>query len=540
MLLRLTSLAGIFLLVAIGWAASKDRRNINWKTVVAGLSLQFLFALLVLKSAPGRWFFEVLSEGVRKLISFTDRGAEFIWGGLYRGVPGNYADPTQSITHLFNPASGAHEPLGFVFLLNALMPIVFFAALMSVAYHLGLVQWIIVGLARVMKRFMGTSGAETLSASANIFVGQTEAPLVVKPFVDTMTKSELHAVMTGGFATVAGGVMAAYTTFGIDPGHLLAASVMSAPAALVAAKLFFPETEVSPTAGELQIELEKTSVNVIDAACNGASEGMKLVWNVAAMLLAFIALIALIDWGLGAIDELVAIRLLDAEPVGLSLGWIFGKLLFPVGLILGVPWADAEAMGSLLGTRMAINEFVAYIQLAAAEPTLSPRTFVIATYAFCGFANFSSIAIQIGGIGGIAPKRKADLARLGLRAMLAGTLASFFTAALVGVLLSEDEMAFQHYKRKTVQFMEGRDQDRLDLVDRFLADFPASDLRPDAEALRDRFIAEAGERLVGLEAALSEARHAADRERLLDAIVTMGTPDALRAAARHGRAPPAE
>jgi len=540
---RIVSFLGLFFLIGLAWAFSNARKSVNWRTVIAGVSLQIFFAILVLKTAPGRWFFEKASLAITGLISFTDRGAEFVWGPLYRGMPGNYSNPDQPLTYLYNTASGTQEPMGMVFLLNALMPIIFFAALMSVLYHIGVMKVIITTLAKVMKKFMGTSGSESLSASANIFVGQTEAPLVVKPFVETMTRSELHAVMAGGFATVAGGVMAAYTTFGIDPGHLLAASVMSAPAALVAAKLFYPETEESVTAGEMKISLEKNSANLLDAACNGAGEGLKLVGNVAAMLLAFIALIALADWILGSIDTLITVTLFGADaPIGLSLSWIFGKLFFPIAVILGVPWEDCTTFGALLGTRMAINEFVAYIQLAQVEPTISPRTFVLATYAFCGFANFSSIAIQIGGIGGIAPSRKRDLAQIGMRAMFAGTMASFMTAAVVGTLVSDDEMSYQHYKRKTVQFMGDRYQEKIDLLEGFKKDFPESDFQEDATDLIKTFEEDAGSRIQELRAQIAHTRPEEDPRgyrALVDKLRSVGTPDALKlSGALKSRGPP--
>ena len=529
MILRLTSFFGIFVLVGLCWLASNNRKRINWKTVFWGLALQFVFAVLILKTTPGRWVFEVASNAVSGLISFTDRGAEFVWGPLYRGVPGNYGD--KPVTYIYNTASGRHEPLGFVFLLNALMTIIFFSTLMSVGYHLGLVQPVISGMAKIMKRFMGTSGSETLSASANIFVGQTEAPLVVKPFIETMTMSELHAVMVGGFATVAGGVMAAYTTFGIDPGHLLAASVMSAPAALVAAKMFYPETEKSVTAGDVKIQLKKTTVNVFDAACSGASDGMKLVWNVMAMLLAFIALIALFDWCLGQVDLLIFETVFGGEAIGLSLGWIFGKLFFPLAFIMGIEWSDCEAMGALLGTRMAINEFVAYIELSQAEPNLNPRTFVLATYAFCGFANFSSIAIQIGGISGVAPSRKSDLGSIGLRAMLAGTMASLFTASLVGLLLSEEEVAFRHNARKADQFMGHHYQGKIDLFEKFSRDYPESSYLLEVDRKVADYREQAEQRFEELKKQLEIVRKKnlkGEIDRLLDEIKVIGTDECLK------------
>jgi CNT family concentrative nucleoside transporter len=479
MSLRVVSFFGIFFLIGLGWLASKNRKAINWHTVFWGLGIQFVFALLVLKTDAGREVFDVASDGMRTLISFADRGAEFVFGPLYRGIPGNFDNPDASIIHVFNPKTGVHEPMGFVIFLNALMPIIFFASLMSVLYHLGVMKFIISFMAKGMHKLMQTSGSESLSASANIFVGQTEAPLVVKPFLESMTKSELHAIMAGGFATVAGGVLAVYVAFGIDPGHLLAASVMSAPAALVAAKLFYPETEQSVTAGEVKVELKSESVNVIDAACQGASDGMKLLLNVAAMLIAFLALIALVNHGIGAIDEWVRGPAFDPETgkqlrEALSLEFIFGKLFYPIGIGIGIDSSEAGAFGSLLGKRLVANELLAYIDLMN-NTSLSPRTYVLATYAFCGFANLGSIAIQIGGIGAIAESRKKDLARLGMRAMFAGTLASLFTATMVGVLLTDEEMAFQHYRHRAVQVTDHHYQKKIDYLAHFIDGYPEAD-----------------------------------------------------------------
>ena len=422
---------GVFL--AIAWAVSKDRRAIRWKLVAWGMGLQVFFAVLILKTAPGEWIFAELSRGFNRLIQFTDSGGSFVWGWLYK-----------------NP-QGAQAP---VFLIDILMTIVFFSALMSLLYHLGIMQHVISGIAKVMRKTMGTSGSETLSAAANIFVGQTEAPLVVKPFVETMTMSELHAVMVGGFATIAGGVLAAYTNFGIDSGHMIAASVMSAPAALVAAKMFYPETQESVTAGEVKLRLEKTTANVFDAVCVGAADGMKLVLNVVAMLLAFVSLIAILDGGLGYAAEKLSI------PGGLSLGRMLGWVFAPVAWLMGVPWADCGRIGELLGVRMVVTEFVAYFRLMESE--VSARAYVIATYAFCGFANFPSIAVQIGGIGTIAPSRRADLARLGLRAMLAGTLASILTANIAGVLLTDEQVErdYRVNRARIAKTVEGWEKER--------------------------------------------------------------------------------
>jgi CNT family concentrative nucleoside transporter len=338
---------------------------------------------------------------------------------------------------------------GAFFAFNVLPTIVFFSSLMTMLYYFGVMQAVVKGIAWVMMRTMGTSGAETLSAAGNIFLGQTEAPLLIKPYVAGMTMSELMAVMTGGFATVAGGVMAAFVGmlifyFPDIAGHLMAASVMSAPAALVFAKIMYPETEEPATRGSLKVAVEKIDANVIDAAARGAGEGLHLAMNVGAMLLAFIALIALLNALIGWIGGVT--NLTDVfQSIGwlgpaqaLSLDSILGWIFAPLAWLMGVPWADAPEIGSLLGMKTAVNEFFAYLQLSAmlaGDNTLSPRSVVIATYALCGFANFSSIAIQIGGIGGIAPSRRSDLARIGLRAMVAGSLAAFMTATIAGILI---------------------------------------------------------------------------------------------------------
>lgn len=435
---RLAGLLGLAAFLGLAWAVSTDRRAIRWKLVAWGMALQASFALLILKTSAGEAVFDALSRGFTRLIAFTDDGAGFVWGRLYKG-----AGP---------PA----------FLIDILMTVVFFSALTSLLYHFGILQRVIEAIAKGMRRTMGTSGSETLSAAANIFVGQTEAPLVVKPFVETMTRSELHAVMAGGFATIAGGVLAAYVSFGIDAGHLVAASFMSAPAALVAAKMFLPETETSVTAGALSIKLEKTTVNAFDAVCVGAADGMKLVLNVVAMLLAFVSIIAMVNWAVGA-----------AAP-GWTLQRAFGLLLAPVAWLLGVPWRDCGEIGGLLGTRMVLNEFIAYDALAKAE--VSARAHVVATYAFCGFANFGSIAVQIGGISALAPGRRSDLARLGLRAMLAGTLASFLTASLAGALLS-DEQVERDYRKNRIRTAPG-EVERQAQRDAFLRKYPDSPYAP--------------------------------------------------------------
>jgi CNT family concentrative nucleoside transporter len=394
---------GMLAMLAIAWALSTNRRAVNWRTVITGTALQFGFALLILRTAAGRSTFAVATEAVTAFLNFTDAGASFIFG---TGFEEHY------------------------FAFKVLPTIIFFSSFITVLYYLGLIQWVVKGFARVMVLVMGTSGSESLSASGNIFVGQTEAPLLIRPYVGRMTHSELMAVMTGGFATIAGGVLAAYVGMGVPAGHLIAASVMSAPAALVMAKLMFPETEESLTKGTVKLEVERPWANVIDAAAEGAGAGLKLALNVGAMLLAFIALIAMINAGLVHVGEWFGLE-------GLTLQAVLGWLLRPLAFLMGVEWAEAGKVGSLLGIKTIVNEFVGYAELErmVAAGELSARSEIIATYALCGFSNFSSIAIQIGGIGGIAPERKHDLARLGLRAMVAGSLACFQTATIAGMLL---------------------------------------------------------------------------------------------------------
>lgn len=394
---------GLVTMLLIAWLLSNNRRMIPWRTVIMGCLLQFVFALLILKTAAGEAFFARASDLVTAFLDFSDAGARFVFG--------------DNFTEHF-------------FAFKVLPTIIFFSSFITVLYYLNVLQWVVKGFAWVMMRVMGTSGAESLSASANIFVGQTEAPLLIRPYVGTMTVSELMAVMTGGFATIAGGVLAAYVGMGVPAGHLIAASVMSAPAALVMAKLMYPETEESLTAGEVRVTVEKPWVNVIDAAAEGATAGLKLVLNVAAMLIAFLALIAVINAALGQVGLWFGFQ-------GLTLEMVFGYLLRPLAWLMGVPWAEADEVGTLLGIKTVLNEFVGYVRMEEMNQAgqLSERSEAIATYALCGFSNFSSIAIQIGGIGGIAPERKGDLARLGLRAMVAGSLACFQTATIAGMLL---------------------------------------------------------------------------------------------------------
>lgn len=426
---RLLDAAGILVLVALAWAFSADRRRIPWRAVAWGLGLQLVLAVLVFYTPPGRWLFEAANGAFLTVTRFAGASAAFVFGGDGGSIAGILAVKIGAI-------------------------IIFFASLMSVLYHLGVMPRVVRAMAWIMARTMGTSGAESLSCAANIFVGQTEAPLFVRPYIAAMTRSELMSLMTGGFATIAGSVMGAYVAFGADAGHLLTASVMSAPAALMMAKIMMPESETPQTLGTVRLQFERRTVNVVDAAASGAADGLRLALNVTAMLLAFVALIYLVDFLLGCADRGIA-RAFDARPGGWTLAGIFGTLLRPIGFLLAGDWRDAEAVGSLLGTQVAANEFLAYQRLTSGpgEPCVmgvgllrdvSPRTFVVATYALCGFANFGSVAIQLGGIGALAPERRGDLARIGLRAMLAGALACWLTACVAGLVMSEDDATYKY------------------------------------------------------------------------------------------------
>jgi concentrative nucleoside transporter, CNT family len=444
---RLVSVLGMVVLLGIAWLLSVNRAMIPWRLVAWGTGLQIIFAVLILKTPAGEAFFAWINGVIVALLGFTEAGARFLFGNLVaNNIPVGSGDPGAGPVE---PITGTVATAGAFFAFNVLPTIIFFSSLMTMLYYFGVMQVVVKGFAWVMMRTMRTSGAETLSAAGNIFLGQTEAPLLIKPYIARMTMSELMAVMTGGFATVAGGVMAAYVGmliffFPDIAGHLMAASVMSAPAALVFAKIIWPETEEPATRGSLRVEVEKVDANVIDAAARGAGEGLTLALNVGAMLLAFIALIALFNALIGWIGGITLLTPL-LQNIGwlgagqpLSLESILGWLLAPLAWVMGVPWADAPAIGTLLGIKTVVNEFVGYLQLnalLAGDTELSPRSIVIATYALCGFANFSSIAIQIGGIGGIAPSRRSDLARIGLRAMVAGTLAAFMTATIAGILI---------------------------------------------------------------------------------------------------------
>jgi CNT family concentrative nucleoside transporter len=410
---------GLAALLAIALAFSDNRKATDWKLVAAGIGLQLVFAMIVIVLPGGREFFESISKVFVTVISFASEGAIFVFGTI--------GDPMSN--------------LGFIFAFQVLPTIIFFASLMSVLYHVGLMQKIVQAMAWVMLKVMRVSGSESLSVAANVFVGQTEAPLVVRPYIARMTQSELLTMMVGGMATIAGGVLAAYITMlgGGDEAlriyyakHLLSASVMAAPATIVLAKILKPETEESLTRGDVRIHVEKTATNIIEAAANGAADGVRLALNVGGMLIAFIALIALVNYPLGWLGEVTGMEAAMGEPLSLSL--LLGYLLSPLAWIIGVPWQDAVTVGGLIGEKIVTNEFVAYSHLNEIQDSLSPRALLISTYALCGFANFSSIAIQLGGIGGLAPDRRADLARFGLRAVLGGTLATMMTATIAGVL----------------------------------------------------------------------------------------------------------
>ena len=417
-------LFGLAVLLGITWLFSNNKKAVDWKLVATGITLQIAFAALVLLVPGGRDVFDWLGKGFVKILSFVNEGSNFIFGSLM-DIP----------------------KYGFIFAFQVLPTIIFFSALMGVMYHLGVMQAIVRVMAAAITKVMRVSGAETTSVCASVFIGQTEAPLTVRPYISKMTQSELITMMIGGMAHIAGGVLAAYVGMlgGGDPAsqafyakHLLAASIMAAPATLVVAKLLVPETGTPLTRGTVKMEVEKTSSNIIDAAAGGAADGLRLALNIGAMLLAFIALIALLNAPLTWIGDITGLSAAIGKPTNLAT--IFGYVLAPIAWVIGTPWADATTVGSLIGQKVVINEFVAYMDLSqiiqgnVPGVHLSEEGRLIATYALCGFANFSSIAIQIGGIGGLAPDRRQDLAKFGLRAVLGGTIATLMTATIAGVL----------------------------------------------------------------------------------------------------------
>lgn len=403
---RLTGVLGIVAILGIGFGLSRNRRAISLRVVAWGLTLQVVFAIFVLRVPAGQDLFRALGAFVTAVLGYSYAGSEFVFGEL--GKP--------------------NSSLGVVFAFQILPAIIFVSALFAIMYYLGIMQVIVRAFAVVMSRVMGASGAESLNVAASIFMGQTEAPLTIRPFLPRMTRSELMTVMTSGMAHISGAIMAAYIAFGIEARHLLTAVIMTAPGTIMMAKLFEPETDRAETYGNVKLDVPRTDVNVVDAAARGTSEGLHLMLNVIAMLISFIAIVALVNGGFGAVHSYVPWFPADLQTV---LGWVFR----PVAWVMGVPWHDSGTIGSLLGTRMVLNEFIAYAQLGTLKEALDPRSFIIASFALAGFANFSSVGIQLGGIGALAPTRKGDLARLGFRAMLAGTLANFLSATIAGILL---------------------------------------------------------------------------------------------------------
>jgi CNT family concentrative nucleoside transporter len=419
--------AGAVLILGIAYVLSTDRSAIDRKTVMWGLGLQVVFALLVLKNEWGQRTFKYLGDLITRLLDFANVGASFVFGPL-----GDREAWPRIMTGALG-AEGARYAMIFAF--QVLPTIIFIAALFAILYYYGVMQFVVRVFAWGMRKVMKASGAETLNVAASIFMGQTEAPLTIRPYLPKMTQSELMTVMTSGMAHISGGIMAAYILFGIEAKHLLTAVIMTAPGTLMMAKMFVPETEEPETMGTVKLEVERTDVNVIDAAGRGTGEGLHLALNVGAMLVSFLALVALLNALLGVVGGVVSTYLGIASLANLSMQQILGWLFSPVAWAMGVQWRDAATIGNLLGTRMVLNEFVAYSQLGPLKASLDPNSFTIATFALCGFANFSSIGIQIGGIGALAPNRRHDLARLGMRAMLAGTLANFMTATIAGFLL---------------------------------------------------------------------------------------------------------
>jgi len=416
---RVQPLCGLVLITALAYAGSTNRRAIKLRTVLWGFGLQFVFALFAL-SREGQVIFGRLSDAIKALLAFATVGSAFVFGPI--GNPPVWAD---AMNRIFGPA-GAQYAVVFAFQIAP--TIIFVAALFAILYYFGVMQVVVRAFAFVMNRVMGASGAESLNIAASIFMGQTEAPLTIRPYLARMTESELMTVMTSGMAHISGGIMAAYIAFGVEPKHLLTAVIMTAPGTLLMAKMFVPETGTPETMGTVRLHIEKTDVNVIDAAGRGTSEGLSLALNVTAMLISFVALIALVNAVLGQFGGWM-------QRPDLSLQQLFGWVFAPVAWCLGVPWRDAGVIGNLLGTRMVLNEFIAFAQLGPLKASLDPRSFTVATFALCGFANFSSIGIQIGGIGALVPERRHDLARLGLRAMFAGTLANFTSACIAALLL---------------------------------------------------------------------------------------------------------
>ena len=410
---RFTGLLGIILILGVSFLMSNNRKAINYRTVGVGLLLQVSLAVFILKTDLGQQIFQWLGDSINTLLGQADKGAQFVFGSLV---------DRPLMAKAFGPGNE------YIFFFKVVPTIIFVAVLVNMFYHLGVRQRVVSGLGKGVHWLMGVSGAEALSNVASTFVGQVEAQIMIKPYLKNMTNSELMASMTGSFACIAGGVMAVYISLGVPAAYLLAASLMAAPGALVISKIMFPETEKSETEGVVKMEVSKSHANLVDAIAAGASEGLKVGLNVIAMLIGFIALIALVDLGLGHIGSWVNMPTL-------SMNLILGKVFSVFAFAMGVPAVDVEVAGALMGKKMVVNEFVAYLDMVKLKDTLSPKTIAITSFALCGFANFSSVAIQIGGIGELAPSRRSDLAKLGFKALIAGTLASYLSATLAGLLL---------------------------------------------------------------------------------------------------------
>ncbi len=428
-MLRLVSLLGIAVIIGILFALSRNRKAISWRLVITGLLIQGFLGLCFLRWEAGREGIFGVGEGVKAFLDLSKEGSLFIFGPLveFQMVEGAFRSADPEVLDSFR--AGGMRDVGFVFATQVLPTLIFFSSLMGVLYYLGIMQRVVQGMAWLMAKVMGTSGAESLSACGNVFVGQTESPLMVRPYLSRMTLSEIHAIMTGGFCTIAGGVFALYVLYGIEPGHLMVASVMAVPAGLICTKMLWPETEKSETMGKVVRSAEREAVNVVDAAATGASDGLRLALNVGAMLIAFLGLVAVINWMLGGVGSWFGMDYL-------TLNWLLGWLFYPIALVMGVEWGEVTILAQLIGEKLVLTELVAYKDLGRmiSQDQISPRTQLIASFALCGFANFGSVAIQIGGLGAMAPDRKGDIARLAVRAMFAGTLATCMTAFLAGAM----------------------------------------------------------------------------------------------------------
>jgi len=422
---RFTGLIGIVLIFGIAFLMSNNRKAINYRLVLSGIAIQLSLAVFILKVPLGKTIFSWIGDVVTKILNFSQKGAEFVFGPLVN---------SENMGKAFGSGNE------FIFFFNIIPTIIFVAVLVSVAYYLGIMQRLVKFIAMIVYKLMGVSGSEALSNVASAFVGQVEAQIMIKPYLKGMTMSELLASMTGSMACIAGGVMAVYIAMGVQAEYLIAASLMAAPAALVISKIVWPETEISETKGTVSLEIKKTNANLVDAISHGASDGLKVGLNVVAMLIGFIAIIALVDFVLGKIGFGLSSLGMSLSFIGinlqtLSLNQILGTVFSVFAYAMGVPGKDIQVAGSLMGTKMVINEFVAYLDLAKIKETLDPKTILITSFALCGFANFSSIAIQVGGIGELSPERRTDLAKLGMRALICGTLASYLSATIAGILM---------------------------------------------------------------------------------------------------------